>query len=160
MKITHLTGREQDEYLLGERTTRMHRHLAECDSCRATVERMQQGVALFRNAAVEWSAECLATRPQAMQIMVRENRFPALRWAVAAAVPLLILLLALLPLRLSHPRPVNSTATAAISDDALLEQVDEQLSVAVPSSMESLTHLVSADDNKTAGGSKPLAQTN
>ena len=41
-------------------------------------------------------------------------------------------------------------SAAQISDDALLEQVDEQVSVAVPSSMESLTHLVSADNSGTA----------
>jgi anti-sigma factor RsiW len=159
MKTTHLTDWEQEEYLLGERTPQMLRHLAECGDCRGTVERMQHGVALFRSAAVEWSTESLATRPQQLQI-IPDRRLPVLRWALAAAIPLVILLLALLPLRLSSPRAVHPAAAAAISDDALLDQVDEQLSVAVPSSMESLTHLVSADDNKTAGGSKPIARTN
>jgi hypothetical protein len=44
----------------------------------------------------------------------------------------------------------------------LLEQVDEQVSVAVPSSMESLTHLVSANHNSrtVTAGSKHIVQTN
>ena len=50
------------------------------------------------------------------------------------------------------------------SDDALLDQVDEQVSVAVPSSMESLTHLVSTGSNSSAAsserGSRHLVQTN
>ena len=51
-----------------------------------------------------------------------------------------------------------------MSDDALLEQVDEQLSVTVPASMESLTHLVSTESSSGADadarGSKPIVQTN
>ncbi len=72
----------------------------------------------------------------------------------------------LLPLHLFHlsqpviTRPARKSCRQ-ISDDALLEQVDEQVSVAVPSSMESLTHLVSADNSGTATvGSKHIAQTN
>ena len=54
------------------------------------------------------------------------------------------------------------TKPGQLSDDALLEQVDEQVSVTVPSSMESLTHLVSADNSSGAatGGSKHIVQTN
>jgi hypothetical protein len=93
-----------------------------------------------------------------------------MRWAFAAAIPLVLLLLALLPLRLFHisspqtTHPAVQISVAQISDDALLEQVDEQVSVAVPSSMESLTHLVSADKNSgaasAAAGSKHIVQNN
>ena len=76
-------------------------------------------------------------------------------------IPLVLLMLALLPLHLSSPRP---TQLPQISDDALLEQVDEQVSVAVPSSMESLTHLVSTESSSgavtAAAGSKHIVQTN
>jgi hypothetical protein len=90
----------------------------------------------------------------------------ALRWGLAAAIPLVLLLLALLPLHLFHlsspqaTRPAVQISAAQISDDALLEQVDEQVSVTVPSSMESLTHLVSTDNTKAAAGSKHIVQTN
>jgi hypothetical protein len=73
--------------------------------------------------------------------------------------------LALLSFHPATPRPAQSAAVA-ISDDALLEQVDEQLSVAVPSSMESLTHLVSTESSNVSGaatsarGSKHSVQTN
>ena len=162
MKTNHLSAWEQEEYVLNQRTPLMLQHLTECAPCRAGVEQLQQGVAAYRGAAMEWSAACLATRPQ--QVIRWHNRpVIALRWALAAAIPLVLLLLALVPLHFSKPaQPV-----AQISDDALLEQVDEQLSVAVPSSMESLTHLVSADGNDRSGaattntsGSKPIVQTN
>jgi hypothetical protein len=165
MKTSHLTTWEQEEYVINRRAPQLLRHLAECAECRAAVARLEHGVGIFRHAGVEWSAQSLATRPQ-QWATVSSRRLPvhALRWAFAAVVPLLLLVLALIPFHLSSPRPAQPAA--AISDDALLEQVDEQLSVAVPSSMESLTHLVSADNGSNSGtaaytrGSKPIVQTN
>jgi hypothetical protein len=162
MKTTHLSAWEHEECVLGQPTPEMRCHLAECASCRVAVARLEDGVALFRNAAVEWSSDCLATRPQQPHIVVRRGLpAAALRWAIAAAV---LLVLALLPFHVGNPRPVQRAAD--ISDDVLLQQVDEQVSVAVPSSMESLTHLVSTDSSSGAGvaasapGGKHIVQTN
>jgi hypothetical protein len=162
MNTTHLSAWEHEECVLGEATPKMLGHLTECASCRVAVARLEQGVTLYRNAAVEWSAECLATRPQHPHIVVRKG-LPAfaLRWAIAAAV---LLVLALLPFHAWSPRPVQRTAE--ISDDVLLQQVDDQVSVAVPASMESLTHLVSTESGSGAGAAasapegKHLVQTN
>lgn len=164
MKTDHLSAWEQEEYILSQgaeqQDPQVLRHLAECGACRAEVVRLQHGVAIFRSAAVDWSAHCLSTSPQRLQ-PVPLKRFPivAMRWGLAAAV---LLLLALLPLHLFHlSRPVITRPAVQMSDDALLEQVDEQVSVAVPSSMESLTHLVSADNSSTVTvGSKHIVQTN
>jgi anti-sigma factor RsiW len=173
MKTDHLSAWEQEEYILNQGTEQQSpqvlRHLAECSACRAEVARLEHGVAIFRSAAVEWSSQCLATRPQQLQtVSLRRFSISAVRWAFAAVVPLVLLLLALLPLHLFHlsspqvTRPVVQISAAQISDDALLEQVDEQVSVAVPSSMESLTHLVSADNSSgtATAGSKHFVQTN
>ena len=173
MKTNHLSAWEQEEYILNQgaeqQDPQVLRHLAECVACRAEVARLEHGVAIFRSAAVEWSSQCLAAHSQRLQsVPLRRLPIIAVRWAFAAAVPLVLLLLALLPLHLFHlsgPRithPAVQISAAQISDDALLEQVDEQVSVAVPSSMESLTHLVSADSSSgaaTARG-KHIAQTN
>jgi anti-sigma factor RsiW len=165
MKTNHLSAWEQEEYVLDQRTPQMLRHLTECAECRAAVAQLEHGVAVFRDTAVEWSADCLAARPRQLQFASlqfasgRRLFTPALRWAIAAVVPLvLLLLLALLPVHLSRP----AHPTSEITDDALLEQVDEQVSVAVPSSMESLTHLVSAESSSgvAASGSKHIVQTN
>ncbi len=174
MKTEHLSAWEQEEYVLnrgaGQHGPEVLRHLVECPACSAEVARLEHGVAIFRSAAVEWSSECLATRPQPLQsVPLRRLSITAIRWAFAAAVPVVLLLLALLPLHLFHlsssqgTGPAVQISTAQISDDALLEQVDEQVSVAVPSSMESLTHLVSADNSGTANaavGSKHIVQSN
>jgi hypothetical protein len=118
---------------------------------------LEHGLGVYRKAAVQWSAESLATRPQQF-ITVRRQPFLSLRWAMAAVIPIVLVLIALLPFRASNPRPAQPAAQ--ISDDALLDQVDEQLSAAVPSSMESLTHLVSSGSGAAAKGSKRIVQNN
>jgi anti-sigma factor RsiW len=173
MKTDHLSAWEQEEYILSQGTEQQSpqvlRHLAECVACRAEVARLEHGLSIFRSTAVEWSSQCLASRPQQLQsVPLRKLPITAMRWGFAAAVPLVLLLLALLPLHLFHlstpqiTRPAVQISGAQISDDALLEQVDEQVSVAVPSSMESLTHLVSADNSSVTAtaGSKHIVQTN
>lgn len=163
MKTNHLSPWEQEEYVLGQRTPEMLRHLTECAGCRAAVARLEHGVAIFRSAAVEWSSECLATRPQQLNTAGRGFPVLALRWAVAAVLPVLLLVFALVSFHPSSTRPVQRASD--ISDDALLEQVDQQLSVAVPSSMESLTNLVTTETRNgsvaaSARGSKHIVQTN
>jgi hypothetical protein len=164
MNTNHLSPWEQEEYVLDQRTPEMLRHLTECAGCRAAVARLEHGVAVFRNAAVDWSSECLAARPQQLNTSAaRGLSVLALRWAVAAVLPVLLLVFALLSF---HPstRPVRPAAD--ISDDALLEQVDQQLSDAVPSSMESLTNLVTTESRNgsvvatSARESKHIVQNN
>ena len=156
MNTNHLSPWEQEEYVLGQRTPEMLRHLTECAGCRAAVARLEHGVPVFRSAAVEWSSECLATRPQQLNTSAGRG-FPvlALRWAVAAVLPVLLLVFALVSFHPTSTRPVHPAAD--ISDDALLEQVDQQLSVAVPSSMESLTNLVTTE-SRNGSASLPLRE--
>jgi hypothetical protein len=157
MNTNHLSPFEQEEYVINERTPQMVRHLAECSACRESVERLQQGLATYRSAVVQWSAETLATRPQQV-LALPKKPLVSLRWAFAAAIPLLLLVLVFFPMHFSTSKPAQPVAQ--LSDDALLDQVDEQLSVTVPSSMESLTHLVSTDSTSQSAGSKSIAQTN
>jgi hypothetical protein len=180
MKTTHLSPWEQEEYIIDRPTPQMLRHLNECAECRGAVEGLERSTALFRGAAMEWSAENLAARPRQLLVGTGARRpATALRWAIAAVLPLVLMVLVLLgfhsTMRPSHAVSAISAANnaanngannAANKDDALLEQVDEQLSVAVPASMESLTHLVSTQSSSGTGadvgvrGGKPIVQTN
>ena len=164
MNDNHLSVWEQEEYVLGQRTPEMMRHLAACAGCQGSVARLENGVSLFRATAVEWAGDSLAARPQ--QVFASARRLPmiALRWAIAGVFPILVLIFALLAFHSSGRDPERPIAS--MSDDALLDQVDDQLSVAVPSSMESLTHLVSTEKNGqpdaalSERGGKHLVQTN
>jgi hypothetical protein len=166
MNSNHLSAWEQEEYVLDQRTPQMLRHLTECDECRAAVAQLEDGLGVYRKAVVQWSAESLATRPQQF-ITARKQPVLSLRWAMAAVIPVVLVLIALLPFRASTPRPAQPVAqisTAQIrsdaGDDALLDQVDQQISAAVPSPMESLTHLVSTGNGAAAKGSKQIVQNN
>lgn len=174
MRQTHLSAWEQEEYVIGQRMPEVTGHLAECAECQASVAGMQQRIALFREAALGWSAEHLeksqlrVPRPHAGQ--KRWPMLPAWQWALAV-----LFLLLLLPLYRSG-RHVGGLMThsnvalkadheaAPISDDALLQQVDEETSEAVPSSMEPLTHLVTTNPNASSNSalerSQAHAQTN
>jgi hypothetical protein len=174
MKTTHLSPWEQEECVIDRPTPQMHRHLNECGECRGAVESLQRSAEVFRGAAMEWSAENLAARPRQLLVAAGATRPVAvLRWAIAGILPLVLMVLVFLGIR-SNSRPVgpvaaintagNAAKAEANTDDALLEQVDEQLSVTVPASMESLTHLVSAGSgaggDMRAQGGKPVVQTN
>jgi hypothetical protein len=170
MKTTHLSPWEQEECVIDRPTPQMLRHLNECAECRGAVEGLERSTAIFRGAAREWSAESLAARPRQLQGTGGARRpATALRWAIVGVLPLVLMVLVFLGFHPS-PRPVrpvaaiNTVTNETNRDDALLEQVDEQLSVAVPASMESLTHLVSTGSGSGPGadarGGKPIVQTN
>jgi anti-sigma factor RsiW len=165
MNTNHLTERDQEEYVLGQRTPAMVQHLAHCAPCQAAVARLEQGVQLFRSAALEWSAQSFEKRPlrHVPAAPVAGNAlFPAWQWTVAAC----LLFLALLPAYFSvqrahqHEAAVHPAAVqvAPISDDALLQQVDEEVSESVPASMEPLTHLVTTDREAASHASAPGRQ--
>jgi hypothetical protein len=161
MNTTHLSPWEQEECIIDRPTPQMLRHLSECAECRGAVEGLERSAAIFRSAAMEWSAASLAARPRQLLVATGARRpVAALRWAIAVALPVVLTVLVFLGLH-HGARPngpvavINTTSTEANNeanrDDALLEQVDEQLSVAVPASMESLTHLVSTEGGSGAG---------
>jgi anti-sigma factor RsiW len=158
MNTNHLTDWDQEEYVLGQRTPDVVQHLSQCSACRTSLARLEQGIGLFRTSAREWSAQSFEKRPLRMDSRAFARRTPsapAWQWVVAC-----LLFLALLPVYFSvqRERPhANADSLAsqapAISDDALLQQVDEEVSESVPSSMEPLTHLVTT--NRETPGSSP-----
>jgi predicted anti-sigma-YlaC factor YlaD len=167
MNENHLSAFEQEEYILGERTPEMVRHLANCAPCRTAVARVEDGLAVFRSAVVDWSEASSSNRSWHMPSNTRFLTVTAMRWAVAGVLPVILMVLALLAFHSPAPRPTPQQAS--ISDDALLEQVDDQVSVSVPSSMESLTHLVTAEGGRAGlaspsrqseSGSKALVESN
>ena len=102
MKTTHLSPWEQEEYVIDRPTPQMLRHLSECAECRGAVEGLQRSTAVFRSAAMEWSAESLAARPRQLLATGARRPVTALRWAIAAVLPLVLMVLVFLGL---HPSP-------------------------------------------------------
>lgn len=134
--MKHLTEREQNEWLLGARAPAAEVHLAACARCRAAVDRMEGALGQFRAASLRWSEE---RSEQARHALPRRPAARPLRhaWAAGCAAAALLATAGLVQLRPRSPAPAPQPA-AGVSDDALLERVDWQVSGSVPEAMQPL----------------------
>ncbi len=134
----HLTEKEQHDWLLGERAPAAAAHLGACAECRSAVEGMEAAFVRFRAASLDWSAEAGARVARALPHKAAPRSFPH-TWAAGCAAAALAVAVGFVGL---HPRssaPAASTIIGAgLSDDALLERVDQQVADSVPEAMQPL----------------------
>ena len=142
-----------------QQTQELHReHLHSCLICSSELELLRSSVSSFRAASILVADRALARRPlstpSTMLDAKRSARFlsPAFFWAATA-----LLFTAVLPLGLYHsnlnpflkhgqtaiavsttPAAVHAVASSALSDEALLESINQDLSASVPSPMQPL----------------------
>lgn len=122
------------------------RHLETCEVCKASTERLQEFIDLYRESALIQSSATEtkayanpAAAPQPFWTLWR-----AAQWGVLAVI---FLLAALVPIFLQqerggrHQQQQGSTATQLATDNLLLQKVDEEVSYSVPQPLESLTDL-------------------
>ena len=101
---------------------------------------MEAALALFRGSVREWSEQSGA--PARKFVPVRRGwGFQPMRWALACVV---LLMLAAIPVY-RNAMEKQRKADLAKADAALLEQVDAEISRAVPATMEPLAKLVAWD---------------
>jgi hypothetical protein len=149
----HLTSREISQWLVEGPSASAEAHAANCYACQAKVAEAREPLALFRTAFVAWS-EARNSRPArlAERCLVESHRRAESRAWILAPVLSLALGVALLAGFLVGPKsfrgPAAQTPVAAnapVSDAALMEQVDTEVSEAVPDAMAPLTDLVAWD---------------
>jgi hypothetical protein len=141
----HLSPEDISRWFAGERGTAAQRHAGECEACSARLDRMESALAEFRGSAHDWSAAQAGRVPRLARRPA--SRHFAWRWVLAAAS---LLVLATGPgLWDSHQRAERVAELARA--DALLEQVDAQISRAVPQTMEPLVALVTWGNGPTDG---------
>jgi len=143
----HLSSVEISEWLAGIRTAGAERHLAECDGCAAEVERANEPLARFGAATRTWcAAETPVPQLGSIEIAVRRRqRFTMMRVALAAAAVLLVAA----PVYRQHQRALEM----ARQDDALLEQVQTEISRSAPEPMQPLEKLVAWNSPTGQSGS-------
>ena len=143
----HLSDEQFTRFLAAGEDTSAQAHLAECAPCREQAARLLQIVGVARAGAErgtdrhanEWARQRNAVR-DALQ-----RRPPRPRWALAAALALLVLVSTFL-FRAQAPRtePLGQAQmphNISISDDALLSAVDSTLEQSVPSALVPLQEL-------------------
>jgi len=170
-KRGHLTAKEISQWLVEGPEQPASQHVENCWACQAKLTEAQEPLAAFRTAVVEWS-EAQAARPFSLEAPETRNEghwglglwLPAVSFALAV---LLMLGYAKVPALLHGPSAAQPTvATASITtdfDEALLDQVDTEVSEAVPDAMAPLADLVAWDSaeeasTKTAAAEKHAAR--
>ncbi len=129
---------------LSSESIALQNHLRACAACAAELTDLQASLALFRDTAISYAdREYMRSSAQHASILPSHRHLsrPAL-WAAAAAV----FVAAILPFSLHRQRQSSlpSTPTSASaphtaeSDEALLEDINEELSAPVPSPMQPL----------------------
>ena len=161
----HLTAEQFGELVergtLAPVGTEVESHLAACTQCRTELTSMREALALFCESTSAFAERELARTPR-----VEATRFspihrvfsPGLAWAAAG----LLVVAAGLPLGLRHKAPVaavtghaaSATAPAEPSDEALLEDINREVSASVPAPMQALE-----DPTASASGTGNDAQT-
>ena len=120
-------------------------HASQCAECAAEIDTLRESIALFREASTAFAQSSL----EAMPLLRVPERRPWLVhsawWAAAAAA---VALAVFVPFHINphqpavtpaaQPASIASRAVPAESDEALLEDVNRQLSRSVPSSMAAL----------------------
>ena len=53
--IQHLSAEQISQWLTGDRTPQLERHLSQCPECRAALGRFENTLAQFRGAVRDWS---------------------------------------------------------------------------------------------------------
>jgi hypothetical protein len=144
----HLSSREISRWMIGERTPQQERHARECSECGAELARMEAALGLFRGSVRHWSDRQVRV-PRLLAPTRGSRGYPArplpVRWALAAAA---LLVLAAVPIY-RNAQERQRQAEIARADALLLEQVDAEVSRAVPRPMEPLAKLVSWDFSST-----------
>jgi hypothetical protein len=154
----HLSARQISQWMIGERTPQQQRHVRQCSQCGAELARLEASLALFRGSVRHWSGRQSRAEPPAISSIYPARRGPGIRpmrWALVAAA---LLVLAAVPIY-RNARNTQRQAEIARADALLLEQVDAEVSRAVPRPMEPLVKLVSWDFSSTDEGEENRRDT-
>jgi anti-sigma factor RsiW len=121
----------------------LQQHLANCPACTAELATLRSSISLFRDTTTACARQQLAQFHANNTLTPRPHAFfHPIYWATAAAM----IVAAAIPLTLHRPNqpppaPVATVTTAAPavqSDEALLDEINQEISAPVPSPMQPL----------------------
>ncbi|MGC2657761.1 MAG: hypothetical protein WA324_07270 [Bryobacteraceae bacterium] len=144
----HLTQQQISAWLVGERSSEAIQHIRNCAACRAEVLLLGTTLVDFRTCVRDWSQQHTTAVVITAPGSLHHSFFTFNRACLATAAAILCILLGV-SLRSSHPtKPVS----AFISDRALMNRVDDEISRTVPTAMDPLLPLVAWQSNESNDG--------
>ena len=132
--MTHLSAEQIAQWIAGQRPAEAELHIASCGQCRGRVAGFEDVVAQFRSAVGSVPAPPPVWRAR------RTVAWPHL--VAVAAIALLLLA------PLYREREARRRAAIERQDAQLLQQVDSEISRAVPDAMVPLVKMVSWNSNE------------
>ena len=119
-------------------------HLRDCYACSAELETLTASLSGYRDTAHAVAQRNFTASPRLAHapLLTQRSPFHPVYWAVAATA----LVIAILPLTAPRPKPVQpqptqaavTSAASSESDAALLEDINQDLSVSIPPSLQPL----------------------
>jgi hypothetical protein len=168
----HLTGEEFGELMTRPaetaeaESTPAEAHVRVCEQCATELASLREAITLFREASSTYADEELRKMPR-WEIPTRRvftHRLVPAYW-VAAAAMFLTALFPLQVLRRHNAQPQatavvasNTPASTAQSDEALLDDVNSEISASVPTSMQALAD--PNDDETVADNESSVTTSN
>ena len=157
--MNHLTDEQIADWLAGEGSAETQRHLADCAACASETAALSGGVRRYA-LAIQQEARPSAVRSLHKFNVRRELKWLRLRWASAVALGLLLAgTTAYVAVPHEAPTPVETVRTPqpqpavpAMSDDELLEAVNNDLNRDVPRALAPVGH-ITAERNRIAAAS-------
>jgi len=157
----HLSSKEISRWLVEGPSQENEEHLQSCWSCQAKLAEAREPLTAFRAAVVAWSDAQPA--PQVRAATVTNSGQRGFRVWLPAGLALAAMVLAGVlfgggAFRV-HPALPQHAATISEPDDAvLMEQVDAEVSEAVPDAMAPLTDLVAWDSGEATAEQAPAGK--
>jgi hypothetical protein len=142
--MKHLTDEQLAEWLAGEATQETRSHLQDCECCHAEAIAMRDGISRYSLALRQQAALAQSAQLNPAFSPRKSLASHRLRWAGAGVLALLLgaqtawMLMPRPTMRPSQPTasaPLNSQPSAPMSDDELLEAVNNDLSRDVPQAL-------------------------
>jgi hypothetical protein len=147
----HLTQEQIAAWMLGERPAEAIQHIRSCSACEAEVLLLGTTLLDFRGAVRAWSREHTSSAVVPAPGAIYHSSFTFNRVCLAMAAAILCVLLGI-----RFRQHSAAPSVSAISDRALMSQVDDQISRTVPTAMEPLLQLVEWQSDGRIDASDPV----
>jgi hypothetical protein len=153
----HLTAKEISRWLVEGPEQSADQHVQNCWACQAKLAEAKAPLTAFRTAVVGWSEAQDVSRPLAVESRAMKNQWHG---GIQVWLPATLALAALLLVGFLtgpglfrghdtvHKTLVVNPSISSDPDATLMDQVDTEVSEAVPDAMAPLTDLVAWDSNE------------